>query len=282
MNVREIYLNDYLCRYAMYESSSADAPYGVFLMGNLQQIESVNYFSEYFSNHLNVLVVEVPGTGLTEPLPASFTMQEQADLLKLFMEKIHIDFAHVLAFSYACPVALELCSIWAGALSLSMCGGMAGIPEASRLATMSILADAIRDKRRFADEFIKGLTVDNDLIPRGNAIARTARRKVLQYTEKQVSCFCENTIRILSYKPSNFSNINLPCLLFVGEFDPYVTIDNAKELSTQLPCCRFYSVKNADHLVHLQHPETTAQLMIQLSKECNHSGSFENNNVCVV
>ncbi len=267
MNINEIWLNGYLYRYAYYQCAHEGAPLGVFLIGNLQEIESVNFFSEYFSGYLNLYVVEVPGTGLTDPLLAVDSIQDQSSLLLDFLECVNISNAHILAFSYATPVALELCVKWSGAITLSMCGGMVGIPKASRLTTMAILGDAIRDRKRFAEEFIKGLTVSDKSIPRGKVIARSARQKVFQYTEKQVRCFCENTVRILAYKPSDFSTLVIPCFLFIGKKDPYVTIENALNLVGLLPNCGFDVVENADHLVHLECPDVTAELMVRLAKE---------------
>lgn len=147
MEINNVFLGGHEYRYAFYRNNSLHAPFGIFLMGNLQEIESVKFFSEKFSESLNLFVVEVPGTGLTNPLPAVFNIQEQANLLRDFIEEMNIDSAHVLAFSYATPIALELCVNWAGAITLTMCGGMAGIPTESRLATMAILSDAIRDKK---------------------------------------------------------------------------------------------------------------------------------------
>lgn len=267
-SINTIWLNDHQYRYAFYENIDPNAPIGIFLMGNLQDIESVQYFSEYFSRAVNLFVIETPGTGLTNPLPATFTIQDQAKLLIHFLDHMNISSAHILAFSYATPVALELCLLWDKSLSLSMCGGMPGIPQNARSNTMAILADAIRDRKRFAHEFIKGLTVSDHSIPRGKVIARSAKQKIFQYTEKQINCFCENTIRILAYKPSKkLSLITIPSFLFIGEMDPYVTISNAKNLSSSLPNCKMETVKNADHLVHLEHPETTAKLMIGLTEK---------------
>jgi len=267
MSIHKIILNNHQYRYTFYKNSHLNAPVGIFLMGNLQEIESVAFFSERFSAHVNLFVVEVPGTGLTEPLPAVFTIQDQASMLLCFIKHMNIEKAHILAFSYATPVALELCLRWSSALTLSMCGGMAGIPSTSRLATMAILGDAIRDRKRFAEEFIKGLTVADGSIPHGKVIARSARQKVLQYSEKQVRCFCENTVRILAYTPSdNIAELNIPCFLFIGQKDPYVTKKNAQQLASLLPNCQFKTVDNADHLVHLEKPDETAELMMHLVK----------------
>ncbi|EOB9556425.1 alpha/beta fold hydrolase, partial [Vibrio vulnificus] len=48
----------------------------------------------------------------------------------------------------------------------------------------------------------------------------------------------------------------------VGEYDPYVTKEVAYEFASALKNSHFVVIKNADHLVHLQHPETVAAIMI--------------------
>ena len=268
MSIREIWLNDHQFRYGFYPHASPQAPYGIFLMGTLQEIESVSFFTEKFSEHLNIFVIEVPGTGLTKPLPATFSIQDQADMLVNFIQHMQIDSAHVMAISYATPIAVELCARWSGTRSLSMCGGMAGVVDSLRMGTMALLSDAIHNRRQFAQRFIDGMTVNDPAIPRGKVIARSARQRILRHPEQQMTCFCENTIRLLAYKPSeSIAKITHPCLLFIGEKDPYVTEAKAKELAYQLPNCSFETVENADHLVHLEYPDTTAELLLRLARE---------------
>ncbi len=268
MSINKIWLNDRQYRYAFYENAHKQAPYGIFLMGTLQEIESVDFFSEKFAAELNLFVIEVPGTGLTEPLPATFSIQDQTDMLMLFIQHMNIPSAHIMAISYATPMAVELCAKWRNALSLSMCGGMVGIVESLRPGTMALLADAITDRKKFAENFINGMTVNDAKIPRGKVIARSARQKILKNSDKQITRFCENTVRLLSYKPSKLiESIWQPCFLFIGEKDPYVTIEKADELAVKLPNCTFTTVENADHLVHLEHPDQTADLLLKLAKD---------------
>ena len=258
-------LNNQHYRYAFYENVNTDQ-YGILLMGTLQDIESVGFLSKIFSSSLNLFVVEVPGTGLTEPLSAVHSIQDQASMLYDFILHMKIPSAHIFSISYSVPISLELCVIWKKAKSLSMYGGMTGIPESSRPDSMAILCDAIHDRKKFAESFIKGMTVNDDSIPRGKIIARSARQKILKNSQKQIDCFCENTIRLLSYKPSEkISKLLLPCLLIIGQQDPYVTVKKAKELASILPDCIFEVISNADHLAHLEYPDLVANLMASLS-----------------
>ncbi|MBX2809484.1 MAG: alpha/beta hydrolase [Cellvibrionaceae bacterium] len=271
MNAITLMLDNQQYRYAKYENTETNQS-AIFLLGALQEIESVQFFCEYFAKTLNVIVVELPGTGLNPPLPSTYPITGQSKFLLQFIEFLGLNSAHILAFSYSTAVAIELYSIWDGVLSISICGGVPGIPEAGRLRTIAMMADALRDRREFSKEFIDTLTVEDKNIPRGKVIARSAMQKVFKYTDAQLISFCENTIRLLGYKPSfNLSEISIPCSLCVGEKDPYVTHENALSFVKSLANCSFTRVKNSDHLVHIQHPEEIAKLMIFLAKEEKHA-----------
>lgn len=268
MAIQDVWIDDFHYRYDFYQHPSKEAPIGIFLMGTLQDIHSVSFFSDTFSQHFTLFVIEVPGTGLTDPLPATFSILDQANMLVRFIDTMAIPCAHIFSISYSTPIAVELCARWAGALTLSMCGGTAGVVPSLRGASMSLLADALHDRKHFAKRFIDGMTVNDERIPNGKIIARSARMHIFKHTEKQMMCFCENTLRLLTYQPSDaVAHIQQPALLFIGEKDPYVTPEKAKELSTLIPHCQFYLIPNADHLVHLEHPTLTASLLMQLAKE---------------
>ena len=237
-------------------------------MGTLDDIETVDNISRKLAEEINLFVIEVPGMGQTEPLPSYFTIQDQAAFLLAIIDKLDIFSAHLFCISYSTPIAVELCSIWSGALSLAMCGGMLGVDENWRLPTMALLSSAINDRKAFATTFIDGLMVNDPNIPRTKVIARSAKRKILNNPDKQIRCFCENTLRLLTYKPSpSISKIYKPAILIIGDKDPYVTLRKARELANTLPNCDLKIVNNADHLVHIEQMEQVTELMLSLSTE---------------
>ncbi|SBS33876.1 Alpha/beta hydrolase family protein [Marinomonas spartinae] len=262
MEATTLILNGNKYRYTIYKNETSDQ-YGIFLMGALQEIESVDFFSKYFSSTLNCITVELPGTGMTDVLPASVSILKQTEMLVDLIMFLKIEKAHIFAFSYATAISVELYNIWDGVLSLSICGGIPGIPESGRRNTIEIIGHALTDKKRFAQEFIKSLTSNNESIPRGKVISRSAIQKVFRYTDIQIQSFCENTLRLLVHKPSfDVSKIKVPFLLCIGEHDPYVKKKGAIAFSQKIPNSKFISIKNADHLVHIQHPEKTAKAML--------------------
>jgi pimeloyl-ACP methyl ester carboxylesterase len=261
----KIIIKNRLYRYAFYKNSHSN-DYGIFLMGTLQDIESVNFFSHAFSQKLNLFVIEVPGTGLTTPLPAMFSMQDQADMLCDFIEHMRVPDAHVFSFSYSVPIALELCTKIPNRIhSLSMYGGMTGVANEFRSISMGILHDAIYDRKNFGESFINMMMTKEVEVPRSAIIARSAKQKILKQPQSQIDCFCENTIRLLSYKPSEkIPSIQQPCMLIIGKQDPYVTLKQASELAQQLPNCTFEIIPNADHLAHIEYPDIVAGFMMNI------------------
>lgn len=264
MEISKIILNDNLFRYSLYKNNQSDQ-FVIFLLGALQDIESVDSFSRSFSQHLNCITIEAPGTGQTEPLDSTVSIREQSLMLLNFIRYMEIKGAHLIAFSYATALAVELCDLWPNVASLSICGGVPGIPKSGRPATKKAIAAAMISPDEFAHTFTYSLTVNNPDIPRGKAIQRATVRNISKFDQNRIDIFFENTVRLLVHSPSDINHLRIPCTICVGEYDPYVTKDAAYEFSTRIPNSKFIIIKNADHLVHLEHPEKVASIMIALS-----------------
>lgn len=261
MEIQKIVLNGRQYRYRAYPSKHSDQ-FAIFLLGALQDIESVHAFSTRFATQLNCITIEVPGTGRTTPLDSTISIRDQAKMLKDLIHYLGIDKAHVMGFSYATAVAVELCDLWPNVLSLSICGGVPGIPSSGRFATKKMIAAAMESPVAFAKSFTHSLTITHPDIPRNSAIIRATEREVSKMEQERIDVFFENSARLLVHTPANIENINIPCTICVGEFDPYVTKEVAQEFSAKLNRSHFIVIKNADHLVHLQHPDKVADILI--------------------
>ncbi|KUI98931.1 alpha/beta fold hydrolase [Vibrio sp. MEBiC08052] len=263
MQINHIILNGNLFRYSLYKSCQSESDQVViFLLGALQDIESVDSFSRTFSEHLDCFTIEVPGTGCTKPLDSSISIREQAMMLLDFIDYMDIKKIHVVALSYATAISVELCCISPYIASLSICGGVPSIPKSGRYATKQMISAAMQDVEGFAKTFTHVMTVENPDIPQNKAIRKIIERNISKMTPERIDIFFENTVRLLVHKPNNINNIKIPCTVCVGEYDPYITKESAFEFSQQLPNCNFVIIKNADHLVHLEHPEKFSSILI--------------------
>jgi pimeloyl-ACP methyl ester carboxylesterase len=267
MKIDQIILNNNLFRFSLYKSHKSESEHVViFLLGALQDIESVDLFSREFSKHLDCFTVEVPGTGCTKPLDASISIREQAMMLLEFIRYMNIKKVHIVALSYATAISVELCNICSHIVSLSICGGVPSIPESSRNATKKMIAAAMGDNKEFARLFTHTMTVENPDIPQNKAIRKVVEKNIAQMSPERIDLFFENTVRLLIHKPDSIENIKIPCTVCVGEYDPYITKESALDFSQRLTNCNFIMIRNADHLVHLEYPEKLCTILIIQAK----------------
>lgn len=261
MEILKTVLNNNQYRYRKQICSNSDQ-YIIFLLGALQDIESVNSFSTTFSKKMNCITIEIPGTGHTENLESTVSIRDQARMLRDLLNHLKIDSAHIICFSYATAVAIELYDFWSSIKSISICGGVAGIPSSGRLATKKMIAAAMSSPDCFAKSFTESLTVVNEKIPKNKAIIRATVRNIRAMPQDRINVFFENSIRLLVHTPSCIEKMNVPVTICVGEYDPYVTKEIASNFAQQLPNAHLVVINNADHLVHLQYPDTVASAML--------------------
>ncbi|MEZ9043340.1 MULTISPECIES: alpha/beta fold hydrolase [Vibrio] len=261
MEIIKTVLNNNHYRYRIQHCDNSEQ-YIVFLLGALQDIESVNSFSTHFANKMNCITIEIPGTGHTENLESTISIRDQATMLREFLRYLGVSSAHIIGFSYATAVAVELCDIWPHVRSMSICGGVPGIPSSGRLATKKMIAAAMSSPACFANSFTESLTVNNDNIPKNKAIIRATVRSIKAMPQERIDVFFENSVRLLVHTPTNVDKITAPSTICVGEYDPYVTKETATKFAQQLPNGHLVVINNADHLVHLQYPDTVARAML--------------------
>ncbi len=273
MNIISTVLNNNFYRHSIYRSENNDSDCAIFLLGALQDIESVDSFSQHFAKTLTVVTIEVPGTGRTQPIESTISIAEQTQMLLDMLHHLNINQAHVIGFSYATAISVELCSQWQGVQSLSICGGVPGIPKSGRLATKKMISASMISSDEFAESFTNNLTVQNIDIPRNRAIIRATKSNIKNMPQERLDIFFENSVRLLVHTPNKF-DINVPTTICVGEFDPYVTKEAAKEFAEQIKNSHFLVVKNADHLIHLQYPNKVAEILISQAK---HNIDLRNN-----
>ncbi|WP_087024064.1 alpha/beta fold hydrolase [Thaumasiovibrio subtropicus] len=266
--MENIILNRKKYRYTIHKNEATDQV-AIFLLGALQDIESVENFSNSFSKTLTCITVEIPGTGCADPIEPTVTIREQAQLLLDFITHMKIEKAHVIGFSYATAIAVEICDLWSGAQSLSVSVGVPGIPCTGRKATKKVMAATMIDKQTFARSFVENLLSDNETIPRGKVIKKAMLKSISNLPDERLEMFYDNSVRLLMHTPTNL-NLTIPSIICAGEHDPYCTTTLVKQFAKQVSNSRYHEIKAADHLAHLQHPEKVSNALILLASTSVH------------
>lgn len=261
MNIIDYNDNNYAAKYM--HNKYQGKPSLVFLVGSLQEIESVQVFNKAFSKHFDYWVVELPGSGNTEPLHPSHDVFFLANYLKRMVERLSLDQFHLVACSYATAVALEFSKLCQEKINgLVLAGSMMNIPLQEWPRMLQLMRDCTHDTHQFANGFIDLLTDSSGAINRLDVIRKAAVRKASHYREEHFWHFVFNTIRLMCYEPKDLHLISAPTLVFTGEYDPYVTPDRSKRLASAIPHAESVVIQGCDHLFHIEKPDETINLIL--------------------
>lgn len=257
MKVINFDINKKSFRYSL-KTNADSAQTTVILLGAMQYIESLSSYVEEAQRYSTVYVVELPGTGKNPALDSCFRIEDQTAYLRDFLCSQKIKKAHIVAFSYSTSIAVELSKTWP-VLSLSICCGVPSIPRSTRNKTKRMLSASTISALEFANEFTNCLTVKNTDIPRNSAIIRSTKSQIAKFTQADIDVFFENTVRLMTYSP-DLTHFQVPTVVVVGEYDPYVTVNDAREFASTINAY-FVVLNNADHMIHIEYPERLSEIL---------------------
>lgn len=247
----------------------ANKPALIFLMGSLQEIESVQAFNRGFSQDFDYWAIELPGSGNTGPLHPRFPVSFLAEYLNKMVESLLANRAvYLVACSYATGIALEYAKLRpSGLRRMALAGSMMDIPLSDWPTMLQLMRDCAFDTRAFADGFIDLLTAPDVNIERQSVIRKAAVRKAANYRDENFWHFVFNTIRLMCYEPKNLQKIVTPTLVFTGEHDPYVRPEHCERLAGSLKHGEFCVLPGCDHLFHIEKPRETIDLILNFLKQ---------------
>jgi len=260
--IEYIEISGFSCRHQL-SAFSREKENMLFLPGNLQEIESMHFFVNRFSEEFNFSIVELPGYGSAQPLDPKFNISFVAECAANYaIEVFNGEPFHLVACSYSSAVGLELAKLQPGyLLTMSLLGAMPSIPDSDRRTFISLMNSALHDRKKFAIDFIEFLANRGAGIPRLETFIRAAKIKAIKNSEDDAWRFINNTVRILSYFPSDIDNIFVPTMCATGEFDTYVTPERCKSLASMLGNAEYFDIPGCDHLFHLEDPSACLSLI---------------------
>ena len=273
--IERIEISGFSCRHQL-GTFFPDKENMLFLPGNLQEIESMHFFVNRFSDHFNFSIVELPGYGSAHPLDPRFDISFIADCAADYAYDVFKGQPyHLVACSYSSAVGIELAKKIPNSLrSMSLLGAMPSIPESDRLTFIGLMNSALHDKKKFATDFIEFLANRAAGIPRLETFIRAAKIKAIKNSEDDAWRFINNTIRILSYFPKEIEKIDVPTMCATGEYDTYVTPARCRSLASMLGNARYLDIPGCDHLFHLENPSACLSLILEFVFSVNRTRGF--------
>lgn len=251
----------------------------LFVSGAFQSMQSWYRFAKYFLEQGKpVIMVDLPGTGDSDPLPASFGQDFLAEVIGVMLDAAGVERVSIVSASYGTPTAYCFAQAFPHrVVNLVLCGTMKEIPEHLRPGVAHTLVPLKKgDMEQFANEVlgISGPQKGNGLICTDSAkkIERQKLAKRLLYSQLVTMNPIDrhkyelNTLRLLEQGRINLdATPSCNTLIFTGEHDCFTLPAYCREIAEAFSACTFTTIQNADHLFHIEQFDTTAQLLHQFS-----------------
>lgn len=266
--------HDYHYKVSGKENSTLDPV--LFVSGAFQSMKSWKPFERVFSKESKVIRVDLPGIGTADDLSRDHGLDYLSDCLHYLLHYLDIEKSYIIAASYGTPIAYKFASSYPENVSkMCLCGTMYQFTDELK-EKIKILLDDIKNDvplEQFSEDIINGLMCQEA----GKEIANRERaeyvlRKSLVNFDREK--YIENSWRLLLHENEMKDALvpHVESLIFTGEHDTFTRPHECKEVADNLPGSLFTMVKNADHLVHLEQPEKTMELITRF-----HHGESLNN-----
>jgi len=244
-----------------------------FVSGAFQNMHSWKVFIHYVLERRNpVIVADLPGAGGSAPLPVNYGLNFFSEALRLILEDINCPRVSIVSVSYGTPIGYTFAHQHPDLVNkLVLAGTMKEIPSHMRASVIENLKQLESGRMTdFAQSALEGLLNCDPLIPvrRRHATQRVLRAQLASMSKDDQTKYLFNTLRLLVKSPLDLSRPpQCPTLVFTGEHDTFTRPEDCLEIAQSIPCSYFTTIKEADHLFHMEQPGVTCHLSYSFIRE---------------
>ena len=236
----------------------------VLLTGAFQTLDAWTKAAGIFNRSAPVIVVDLPGLGTADPLPARYGIDFHRTALLKVLEAERIPRVNLAAPSYSVPAAYRFGSLHPDRVNrLVLVGTMKEMPPhymRSLEETLRLLRDGRMDA--FGEMLLERFTADPRLTEKGALVRRIMRSAVRGLTPENRRRYHENSTRLLLHSGLDLAAPPVaPALIFTGRFDNFTSPEYGREVAAALPDAAFTTVLRADHLCHLHQFQVCVRLI---------------------
>ena len=267
--------------YKFFQAPESREPPTLILCGAFQTFQSWNsYVKVFLSRGQSVLLLALPGTGDSEPLPPDYSIDFLADSIRQLLDHLGLEKVSIISPSYSSPTAYSFAQKHPERIrNLLLCGTMQKIPAPlTPYVSRSISTLDKGNMEEFANEVlgITGPRVGHGLlctdpsksIARRKLALRILRSQLVNLSDDDKLRYKYNTYRLLKHR---FFDLRrppaVPTLVFTGEHDTFTKPHLNRNIAAHLPGSQFTTVLEADHMFHLEQFATTSELFYRFSQD---------------
>jgi len=238
----------------------------MFIGGAFQTMRSLAKFAEVFSASTDVILVDLPGSGASDPLPTGYGGDFLADCVRRLLDHLEIRRANLVGVSFGTAIAHATAQNHPGRVDdLVLVGTMSRMNRRIRHALRRALAAmASNDVNAFTDRVCRVLLNygKRDRIPRFRRAERLLRAAISRMTEREMEQFRVSSQRLLVHRSLDMSRPLQPrTLVFTGEHDTVTTPACCRQVAATGTEAYSTVVHGGDHLVPLEQFETCVGLV---------------------
>ncbi|MBU1626245.1 alpha/beta hydrolase [bacterium] len=238
----------------------------VFISGAFQNMGSWKRFVDHFVQFSRVILIDLPGTGKSALLDESMDFIFLSECIKNVLDEIRTNKINLLATSYGTPVACYFAYKYGDIVSHLVLGGtMKELPLSAKTPMEKSLEFLNENKmNEFINVVIDSLICKDEdkIVTKRNFVEKIMRKSLQKMSEDEKRKYLLNTKRLLSQKSIKIDRkINSKALVFTGEYDKFTKPEYCREVCNFISNCYFTTIKNSDHLYHLENRDVILNLL---------------------
>lgn len=234
------------------------------LSGAFQNMDSWKRFADFFEEKTTVLLVDLPGTGQSDPITEHTPIQFQSDCAAYLINSLDIKKVNIIATSYGSPIGHCLSQTKPQLVNkLVLAGTMKEIPQSKRADIQESIRLVEANSNQFATKMVEILMSQDEFewVNKDKLAKRVLFSVCKGLSDKEKHHYIINTKRLLNLEPLDLSIMpDMPTLVFTGEFDPFTKPEYCRDIAQSFRRALFTTIKGADHLFHMEQFETTLEL----------------------
>ena len=241
----------------------------LFISGAFQDMNSWKPISTYFTQKTTTILVDLPGTGSADSLPSDYGFAFLSETIHHLINEIKIDKVYIISASYGTPIAYTFAQRFPNRVSkLVLAGTMTFLTNHLKKLTQISIAIAHQGNGKVFADFVmnNGLlytkTDGAQKINKYDFVKRVLHRQLSFFNKTSLQKYIDNSNRLLRESSLDIHEApSVKALVFTGEYDVFTTPNACKKVAESFEDSFFTTIKNADHLFHLEQTKTTIELL---------------------
>ncbi len=259
--------------YRIFESPSPKfAPVFIF-NGFLQSMRSWTKYIKYFINSSNVIIADLPGAGSADTIKiGEFNLNQLAELVDEIICETKSDKVDIIAASYGAGIAYSFARNYPEKVNhLTVAGVIRKLPPETRIKIERSVEHLKKNNMELFSESIIEFLLNSKYkskITNYGIIERLLRHQFKSLSNNEKEKYIHNTHHLLTHAEIEVKPLpEIKKLVITGEYDILTEPQSGWEIASIFSNCIFTTIKNADHLFHLEQLETTLALIKRFFRE---------------